>query len=686
LAGKYQLLATLGQGGMADVYLAVARGPLGFNKLVVLKRLRTHAEDEGQTLQMFLDEARLAARLNHPNIVDTYDVGSEGDSYFIAMEYLDGQPLSRILKSTRRSGVNPTAWVYIVAEALHGLHHAHELKDYDGASLQIVHRDVSPHNIFVTYEAEVKVVDFGIAKATLNVAQTEAGLLKGKIGYMPPEQALGHEVDRRADIFSMGVVLWEALSGRRLLEGGMATVFAKLVHSDVPKLLEVKPDIDQRLAAIVDRALEKRPENRYATAAEMRDALLEYARRVPKAATKNDIARLMAEVFGSQRAAVQQDIEKHLANAMSGAPRDGNFWDTTKLLVSPEVTISALAPTPGEPTSREIRTSTALLAPPPSAGSVTHAAAATTLAQSEETPPVRSSRGKLVAILAGVVVAAAAGAVFAIRVGHKLPEPATVTPVFSQALTIESEPSGAFVSWNGQTMGITPLTFQLPRGLQTLVVSKQGYTTEPVVIDLGEVNGPVSRIVALKSEQEVAIPSNAVAPGTRRSYPSSGARSYRSRRERANASNESAAEARQSATTTESTTTPRAEPTVVPQPIVESPRPPPAPSPEPPPPTAPTAAPGTLDGRAVTSLFAAHRGEIDACIERARMDHADLHGRLQVQINVAPTGRVIGVSAVNPIENGARLHACVLSAIQKWTFPAPAGGVNGSITRTFVIE
>src|SRR5262245_57312871 len=166
---------------MADVYLAVARGPLGFNKLVVLKRLRGHVNDEAQTLQMFLDEARLAVRLNHPNIVDTYDVGREAGSYFIAMEYLDGQPLSRVLKATRQSEVNPTTWVHIVAEALHGLHHAHELRDYDGTPLRIVHRDVSSHNIFVTYEAEVKVVDFGIAKVTSNLSQTQAGLLKGKI-------------------------------------------------------------------------------------------------------------------------------------------------------------------------------------------------------------------------------------------------------------------------------------------------------------------------------------------------------------------------------------------------------------------------------------------------------------------------------------------------------------------------
>jgi serine/threonine protein kinase len=156
--GKCQLIAAVGTGGMAEVFLAVAQGPMGFNKLAVVKRLRAGMADEPTVVEMFLDEAKLAARLKHPNVVHTYDIGEEDGSYFIAMEYLAGQPLRRVAeKQVQAEGaplLTPALWVRIVADALDGLHHAHELKDYDGTSLQIVHRDISPHNIFVTYDAQ----------------------------------------------------------------------------------------------------------------------------------------------------------------------------------------------------------------------------------------------------------------------------------------------------------------------------------------------------------------------------------------------------------------------------------------------------------------------------------------------------------------------------------------------------
>src|SRR5215471_685448 len=354
LAGKYQLLARLGQGGMSDVYLAAMRGPLGFNKLLVLKRLR-NLEDDGQALEMFLDEARLAARLKHPNIVDTYDVGQEVDSYFIAMEYLEGQPLSRILKATRTMDVHPTVWVHIIAEALHGLHHAHELCDYDGTPLELVHRDISPHNIFVTYEAEVKVVDFGIAKTKLSLSRTESGFLKGKIGYMAPEQALREGLDRRSDIFAMGVVLWEALAGRRPFEGDVATILGKLTHVDIPKLAELRPDVDPRLIRIVERALKRYPNDRFATAAEMRTALLNYISTVPVAATKADVARTMTTLFAEHRVSVQREIEKQLASAAQHEPSAGSFWDSSKINITYD---NQSVPPPGTVTAPQ-RTATA---------------------------------------------------------------------------------------------------------------------------------------------------------------------------------------------------------------------------------------------------------------------------------------------------------------------------------------
>ncbi|MDB4940788.1 MAG: serine/threonine protein kinase, partial [Labilithrix sp.] len=217
--GKYQLFASLGRGGMADVFLAVARGQMGFNKLAVVKRLRQALAEEAAFRTMFLDEARLAARLSHPNIVHTYEVGEQDGVYFIAMEYLEGQSLNKVMKEAlrRKDGLEPEVSARIIADALGGLGYAHGLADYDGRPLGIIHRDVSPHNIFVTYDGHTKLVDFGIAKAALSSTETEVGVLKGKVAYMSPEQAMGGRIDQRADIFAMGIVLWELLARQRLM-------------------------------------------------------------------------------------------------------------------------------------------------------------------------------------------------------------------------------------------------------------------------------------------------------------------------------------------------------------------------------------------------------------------------------------------------------------------------------------
>ncbi|MFO0680341.1 MAG: serine/threonine-protein kinase, partial [Polyangiaceae bacterium] len=313
--GKYQLFATLGRGGMADVFLAVARGPMGFNKLAVVKRLRTALSEEPAFLSMFLDEARLAARLSHPNIVHTYEVGEESSSYFIAMEYLEGQPLNKIIKEAAKTQkkVDPALAARLVADALHGLHHAHELKDYDGTPLRIIHRDVSPHNIFVTYDGIVKLVDFGIAKAALSSTHTEVGVLKGKVAYMAPEQAVGGAVDRRADLFAMGIVLWELLTRRRLMTGDTAAAtLHRLVSLPVPRVSDALPDVDPKLDAIVAKALEKDPAKRFQTAAEMRDALEAFAMTSGTARTE-DVGALVVDMFGTVRADVQKQIQAHMA-------------------------------------------------------------------------------------------------------------------------------------------------------------------------------------------------------------------------------------------------------------------------------------------------------------------------------------------------------------------------------------
>jgi serine/threonine-protein kinase len=318
--GKYRLLAELGRGGMADVHLAVSVGPAGFSKLQVIKRLRPGMTDEAEMRSMMLDEARLAARLNHKNIVQTNEVGIVDDQYFLSMEYLDGQPYHRILKRASQLGRTiplPFA-VKILCEVLSGLHYAHEARDYDGVSLGVVHRDVSPQNLFVTYDGQVKVVDFGIAKSTGRLVETQTGIIRGKITYMAPEQAFANEVDRRADIFSVGVLLWEAVAGERLW-GNMSDpeIVARLMH-DIPSVTTVRADAPADLARLCDRALSRDPDKRPATAAEMRSELEEYLALHDIQVSAEALGALVVDLFAEEREELGRLVDRELALLRAG--------------------------------------------------------------------------------------------------------------------------------------------------------------------------------------------------------------------------------------------------------------------------------------------------------------------------------------------------------------------------------
>ncbi len=324
--GKYQAFAKLGEGGMAQVFLALARGPVGFNKLCVIKRMRTQYAKDEQLVTMFIDEARLAARLSHPNVIHTYEVGENAGLYFIAMEYLEGQPLNRIVQEARKDGrhVPDGVWLKIVRDALVGLQYAHDLKDYDGKPLHIVHRDVSPHNIFVTYDGQVKVVDFGIAKAAVSQTRTESGVLKGKVAYMSPEQARGEAIDGRSDLFAAGIVLWEVLAGQSLFRHEYAaTTLHKLLHEKPPKLSTVVPDIDKDLEALVVKALEGRPEDRFQSAHEMRAAIDAWAEAHHQVVQQDEVGELLTGLFSSVREAVQRQIQAYVTG-IGAASADGS--------------------------------------------------------------------------------------------------------------------------------------------------------------------------------------------------------------------------------------------------------------------------------------------------------------------------------------------------------------------------
>jgi hypothetical protein len=318
--GRYRLIAELAHGGMGDVYLGVAQGPAGFSKLMVIKMLRPALSDDEQFLTMFLEEARLAARLNHPNVVQTVEVGNEGRRYFLAMEYLEGQSLQRLRQRVAKEHPFPLGpHLRILVEALTGLHYAHELVDIDGRPLNIVHRDATPHNIFVTYDGQVKVVDFGIAKAMDSSLETRTGELKGKIAYMPPEQAGAQRVDRRADVFAIGVMIWEAAVGRRLWKGlNEVAIMHELLTGNIPSPRDVDPRVPPELDAICRRALAPNPDDRYPTALDLAADLERFLGNIGDRSTARDVARLVGDAFEADRRELREIIDGQLRMLRAG--------------------------------------------------------------------------------------------------------------------------------------------------------------------------------------------------------------------------------------------------------------------------------------------------------------------------------------------------------------------------------
>ncbi len=322
--GKYRFLVELGSGGMGDVFLAVAQGPKGFNKLQVIKRLRPELAQDPEFLGMFLNEARIAARLNHPNVVQTNEVSEHDDEYFIAMEYLEGQSLYAIAKRAIAAGPKggplqriPLAFhLHVLAEACGGLHYAHELVDFDGTPLGLVHRDCSPQNIFVTYEGEVKVLDFGIAKAVDSATHTRTGVLKGKVPYMPPEQLDGANIDRRADVFAVGAMIWEAATGTRLWKGLNDIQIAHRLHQrDIPAPSSFEPSVDPALEAICMKALAVKPRDRYQTAAELQSALDAYVNKLG-GVRRRDLGKYTLHLFTDTRRSLRLKIEEELRDVV----------------------------------------------------------------------------------------------------------------------------------------------------------------------------------------------------------------------------------------------------------------------------------------------------------------------------------------------------------------------------------
>jgi eukaryotic-like serine/threonine-protein kinase len=318
--GYYRLVAEIGRGGMASVFLSLFPNGDGTSRKVVLKQLHPELATDDDFRVMFEDEARLATRLHHDNIVETYDVYSDLDLCVLVMEFLDGQTLSRIRQRARSASHVPLSiHLRILAEALAGLHYVHELTDANGNPLGIVHRDVTPSNVLVTYDGRVKVLDFGIAKATTCVAHTRMGVIKGKLAYMSPEAVRGEPVDRRSDIFSVGVMLWEAATGLRLWQDhDEVAVFRRLLTGDLPLHPLGAQIAHPELFRIAERALAVDPCQRYATAAELKQEVEDVLSQLGNAPSAAALSAYMESSFTMEREKLQAVVERALA--CSSAP------------------------------------------------------------------------------------------------------------------------------------------------------------------------------------------------------------------------------------------------------------------------------------------------------------------------------------------------------------------------------
>jgi serine/threonine-protein kinase len=465
--GKYTLLRKLATGGMAELFLALHRSVASFEKLVVIKRILPSMNQDKAFIDMLLHEARIAATLSHPNIVQIFDVGLIDGTYFIAMEHIQGEDLRAIVRQMKKRGLSefPTEHALsIVLGTCQGLAYAHEKRGLDGQPLNIVHRDISPQNVLVTYAGDIKVVDFGIAKSGhLPGEDTRSGRLKGKVPYMSPEQARGEDLDWRSDIFAAGVILFELTTGKRLFKGANELETLKLIcESDYPWPSQVRRGYPRRLETIVMRALAKARGYRYQSAREMQADLESYVRDERIAVSDIELSKWMQSLFAdriAQQKEALQDV-KQLADIIAAQNLgDSGAFDSMELSSHSGTGASAMSSVSGAASA------IAAPAPAPRSGKIALVAAIAALVA-------------VLAIVGGLALrkrppapVAAASAVAAVA------SPGAETGKLG-SLRLESDPSEASIWVNGDARAEkTPVTLErLPLGSALQIkLTKEGY-------------------------------------------------------------------------------------------------------------------------------------------------------------------------------------------------------------------
>ncbi|MEZ4263138.1 MAG: serine/threonine-protein kinase [Polyangiaceae bacterium] len=503
--GRYEVLAMLATGGMGEILLGRLTGPSGFKRAVVIKRLLRQYAKLPSFEKMFLDEARVIASIQHPNVIQVHELGHEGDELFLVMEYVPGESASGVQRRlvARGEALDPMLAAYVVAEAAAGLHAAHELLGDDGLPQNVVHRDVSPQNLVVTYDGHVKVLDFGIAQWGDKLAQTEAGHVKGKLDYMSPEQARGEPLDRRSDVFALGIVLYELLTSRRLFKrNGHARTVSAICDEPVLPPSRIEPKVPRAIEAVCLRALEKSADTRYATAAEMRHDLLEAAREL--ASPADDLAALMRRAF-ADRIAEKEEMLRKVSEGAAITHVPAGETDDTVIVPNVAEAMAALADVSRAPVVArpDVGPGGAAVPEPPreprTARVVIALLALSALASAAVVLVRRGVAAPVAPPASGSVVAAASTPAGpdpapppapAPTPAHDPPDPEpppSAAPATSVTVRLETRPAGASVVVAGKTRGKTPVDLPFPRGERAVkvVLRRAGHRalTQSVVPD-----------------------------------------------------------------------------------------------------------------------------------------------------------------------------------------------------------
>ncbi|MCP3163499.1 serine/threonine protein kinase [Myxococcus qinghaiensis] len=500
--GKYELLRKIASGGMGQVFLAREHGT-GFERLVVLKLILPHLAEDDEFLSMFLDEAGLVARLTHPNLITILDLSQIEGRHCLAMEYVQGDDVRRLEKFSRAQNKPMSVGLIlrVIADAAAGLHYAHQARDVQGRPMRLVHRDVSPQNILVGFDGGVKVIDFGVAKAATSSANTATGVLKGKYPYMSPEQASGLAIDARSDLFALGVVMWEMLTGKRLFKGDSDLMTLRLVKDcQVPRPSQLNPKLPPGLDEVVLKALAPTPDERYPDCGAFRLALEDYTLNLRLPSSSAHLSAYLRELY-ADRISTETDPAK-LDQLAEDADLDSRSNSSLSGVGGPAGRTSASRQHPRNVTPGTRSRQQAVAAP---VGAVvqdrTRGTSPMDRAPSEKprripwVPVVAASVGLLLAGAAVVLLRGPAGATTLpvttttqpVHVEREPPPPPTKPtpePVKMTEVLVTTEPAGATVSIAGEERGVTPLKLELEQGAPMVAVTLALNGYEPVTREI----------------------------------------------------------------------------------------------------------------------------------------------------------------------------------------------------------